>query len=179
MPVFSKGSVSFNIGFLKVGTTFTDEDRQCAWQFFTELSTRVAVTGKVLDDENCENFEGELFHESLDSLYTFFKESRSIMKKYPVGSINPNEDHLGFYIYRLLELVIRPFLEQWQGKYRHWLKTKANEKLTPFARQEEFPDIQQFKKDWTEVRKFCRLVRRELIDTYKLTDIDKFITKTN
>ncbi len=177
MPFFSKGNVELNIGFLKVGADLSEEDRQCAWEFFTELSTRVGVTGKVLGDENCDNFEGELYDESLDSIYNFFKESRSIMKKYPVGSFNPEDVHLGFSIYQLLELVIRPFLERWQGRYRHWLKIKSNESSSPFELQDEYPDIVQFKKDWTEVRKFCREVKQELIEGYALVDIDKLISK--
>ena len=40
------GSITFDIGFLKIGADFQEPDRQCAWELYAELSTRVAVTGK-------------------------------------------------------------------------------------------------------------------------------------
>ena len=71
----SKGSFSLNLGIVCPGGTLTDEDRQCAWELYTELSTRVAVTGKTGDPE-CYDFGGELYIESLASLYDFFQEAR-------------------------------------------------------------------------------------------------------
>ena len=37
---------------VQIGGELADEDRQCAWELYTELSTRVAVTGKS-DDPDC------------------------------------------------------------------------------------------------------------------------------
>ena len=39
--------------------------RQCAWAFSVELSTRRAVTG---DPKDPDNFKGEIYAESFDSL---------------------------------------------------------------------------------------------------------------
>ena len=71
MAVLSKGSFSINLGIVKLGGDLSDEDRQCAWELYTELSTRVAVTGKLSDSE-CKDFSGELYIESLASLYNFW-----------------------------------------------------------------------------------------------------------
>src|SRR5262249_26057477 len=84
MPTLTKGSFSLNLGIVKLGGDLSDDDRQCAWELYTELSTRVAVTGKA-DDPDCVQFGGELYIESLDSLYNFFWEARGIMRKFPVG----------------------------------------------------------------------------------------------
>ena len=43
------------------------------------------------------------------------------MREFPVGQITgDNKDHLGIMISRMMEDVLRPFLEKWQVKYRHW-----------------------------------------------------------
>jgi hypothetical protein len=55
----SKVSFSLNLGIVQLSGDLSEEDRQCAWELYAELSTRVAVTGKVLDSE-CKTFEGEL-----------------------------------------------------------------------------------------------------------------------
>ncbi len=84
-----------------------------------ELSTRVGVVGKRNDPE-CKNFEGELYIESLQSLYTFFQETRKIMRGFPVGKLgNTNDDHLGILMNRVISDVLRPFLEKWQVNIRH------------------------------------------------------------
>ena len=69
MATLKKGDFTLNLGIVQLGGELNDEDRQCAWELYTELSTRVAVTGKCCD-EDCTNFEGELFVESLSSLYS-------------------------------------------------------------------------------------------------------------
>ena len=51
MAVMTKGTFSIDIGFVKLGGDFTEDDRQCAWELYTELATRVAVTGKPKDPE--------------------------------------------------------------------------------------------------------------------------------
>jgi hypothetical protein len=65
--------------------------------------------GKRLDS-TCEDFSGELYAESLDSLYNFFKECRGIMRKFPVGKLKESrQEHLGAPINRILNDVFRPF----------------------------------------------------------------------
>src|SRR5437879_3728424 len=86
MPVFSKGSFNLNLGFVSLGGEMNEQDRQCAWELYCELVTRVAVIGK-LDDQEKLDFSGEIYAESFDSLYQFFGEARGIMRKYPVGCL--------------------------------------------------------------------------------------------
>src|SRR5207247_8576642 len=86
MPTLTKGSFSLNLGIVKLGGDLPDDDRQCSWELYTELSTRVAVTGKS-DDPDCVEIGGELYIESLDSLYNFFREARGIMRRLPVGRL--------------------------------------------------------------------------------------------
>jgi len=171
MAVLNKGSFSLNLGIVQLGAELSDDDRQCAWELYTELSTRVAVTGKPSDAE-CGDFDGELYIESLGSLYTFFQEARAIMREFPVGKIDgDNKEHLGVMINRMMEEVLRPFLEKWQVNFRHWWENESNPRLNPLMRQEEFPDLQQFLNDWSAVRWLMRKVQQELVNVYQLVNV--------
>ena len=131
MAVLKKGSFSINLGMVRLGGDLTDDDRQCAWELYTELSTRVAVAGKPSDPE-CTDFEGELYVESLDSLYNFFKECRAIMRRFPVGKLENDKDgHLGVVISRVIANVLRPFLEKWHVRFRHWWESQSNPRKHP------------------------------------------------
>jgi hypothetical protein len=170
MPTLSKGSFSLNLGLVKLTGDLTYDDRQCAWELYTELSTRVAVTGKPNDPE-CSNFEGELYIESLNSLYTFFQEARRIMRQFPVGKISVDQkDHLGVLISRMMENILRPFLEKWHVKFRHWWENQSNPRLSPFERQSEYPGLKEFLEDWSAVRWLMREVKKKLLTAYALVD---------
>lgn len=114
MAVMKKGNFAVDIGFLKLGADFEESDRQCAWELYTELATRIALTGKTKDPD-CTDFSGEVYAESLVSLHAFFGEARKIMRQFPVGSIQAKgvENHLGALIHRAMRDVLRPFLETW------------------------------------------------------------------
>ena len=171
MAVLSKGSFSLNLGIVRLGGTLSNEDRQCAWELYTELSTRVAVTGKR-DDPECEDFSGELYIESLSSLYSFFQEARKIMRKFPVGRLEKdNEQHLGVMVSKVLSDVLRPFLEKWQVEYRHWWEHQSNPRQSPFERQQEFPGINEFIADWSAIRWLMRKLQEELVSVYQLVDV--------
>lgn len=171
MPTLKKGSFLLNLGIVCFGGTLAEDDRQCAWELYTELSTRVAVTGKGKDDE-CTDFSGELYIESLSSLYNFFQEARVIMKKFPVGKIGGNEkEHLGVMISHILEELMRPFLEKWQVEYRHWWENASNPRLSPVERQKEFPELEAFLNDWASVRWLLRQVMGEIVNVYSLVKV--------
>jgi hypothetical protein len=46
MPEIKEGSFELNLGFVKLGAKLSEDDRQCAWELYTEIVTRVAVVGK-------------------------------------------------------------------------------------------------------------------------------------
>ncbi len=174
MPTVKKGTFELNLGFVKLGADLDEGDRQCAWEFYTEITTRVAVCGKRGDLE-CANFDGELYIESLDSFHRFFQEARLIMRRFPVGKLKePGQDeaHLGVLISRIMAHVLRPFLEKWQVKYRHWWEHESNPRLPPVKRQADFPELEAFLADWSAVRCIMRAVRDELVRAYKLIDVE-------
>src|SRR5687767_12866851 len=95
MAVFKGGNVSLNLGILQVTGDFSDEDRQCAWELYTELRTRGAL-------HHHSSSRKELMIEVFDSLYEFFREARAIMKRFPVGHLGTEAYHLGYLIDDLL-----------------------------------------------------------------------------
>lgn len=172
MAEIKKGNFSLNLGITKLSADLSEDDRQCAWELYTEIATRSSVSGKRGDDE-CRNFEGELLVESLNSLYAFFTECRQIMRKFPVGRIkDDNQKHLGCIIHDLLAHVLRPFLEKWQIDFREWWATDDKKELAPFERQKMYPHYEDLMKDWSEVRKTVRKLERLLIKEYKLIDLE-------
>jgi hypothetical protein len=59
MPEIKEGSFELDLGLVKLGAKLSEDDRQCAWELYTEIVTRVAVVGKR-HDWTCEYFGGEL-----------------------------------------------------------------------------------------------------------------------
>lgn len=174
MAVMKKGNFTIDIGFVKLGGDFTEDDRQCAWELYTELATRVAVTGKPHDRDGTD-FSGEVYAESLVSLYTFFSEARKIMRQFPVGAINAKgvENHLGALIHRAMRDVLRPFLESWQADYRFWWESGSDKTLSPFERQKTYPKLNEMLSQWSDVRAIMRAIQDELVTMYKLVDVTK------
>ncbi len=171
MAVLTKGSFSLDLGLAKLTGELSDQDRQCAWELYTELSTRVALTGKQ-SDWRCTDFGGEVYVESLESVYAFFQEARKIMRSFPVGKLDRDvRNHLGVLINNVMVNVLRPFLEKWQADYRYWWEHDANPKLPPFDRQVEYPRLNEFQEDWTNVRKLMRALQTKLVNSYKLIEV--------
>lgn len=172
MATITKGSFTLDLGFVKLGAELSELDRQCAWEFYTEIATRVAVVGKR-GDRAATNYDGELYSESLDSLYAFFKESRKIMRQFPVGRLKDfREEHLGIMINRVLADLLRPFLEKWNCRYRSWWANAQKPGGLPFEIQKGFPDLKEFLADWTSLRLIMRHVERTLARQYKLVPLE-------
>lgn len=172
MPVLEEGNFSLNFGVVKLGGKLSDADRQCAWELYSEIVTRVAVSGKRRDDTCCD-FSGEVISESLSSLYSFFGQARSIMKSFPVGKLKEkNQSHLGLLIHDLLADVLRPFLEKWQADYRAWWKQQESKEGDWFEKQKDYPHLADLHKDWTSLRKIMRQLEYQLKNEYKLQQVD-------
>lgn len=176
MAVMKKGNFAIDLGFVKLGADFEETDRQCAWELYTELATRVALTGKPKDPD-CTDFSGEVYAESLISLYTFFGEARKIMRQFPVGTIGDRkiENHLGALIHRSMRDVIRPFLETWQADFRYWWEEKSDKSLPPFERQAQYPKVKEMTAQWSDLRAIMRAIQDRLVAEYKLVDVSKLM----
>jgi hypothetical protein len=172
MPEIKEGSFQLDLGLVKLEAKLSEDDRQCAWELYTEIVTRVAVVGKRRD-LSCEDFSGELYAESLDSLYNFFRECRGIMRKFPVGKLKESkQEHLGVLINRILNDVFRPFMERWNGPYRAWWVTATDGKGSVYEIQSQFPRLRDFLTDWRDLRRIMRKVEQTLRVEYKLIPLE-------
>lgn len=175
MPEIKKGNFSLNLGFLQVQAEISEEDRQCAWELYAEITTRLSLTGKR-DDPECKDFSGEVLVESLDSVHAFFKEARGIMRKFPVGQLKKDKtEHLGVLINDLMVHVLRPFLEEWQADFRHWWDSCDSKlkKLPPVERQKKYPKYDEFVEDWRDVRLLMRELQSAIVKAYMLVDVNQ------
>ncbi len=161
MAVFSGGNVSLNLGVLQLSGEFSDADRQCAWELYTELRTR----GALHDHPTSEN---ELMSEVLDSLYTFFSEARGIMKRFPVGRLGTDIYHLGFLIDDLLNNYLRPFLNEWQADFRYWWQSQADQQLPPLTRQGYYPYFEEMMSDHVVLKLAMKETLDMLVQAYDL-----------
>lgn len=150
------------------------KNRQCAWELYVEMSTRVAVTGKPTDLD-CSTFDGEILIESLSSLYAFFQEVRRMLKGLPVGSCLGNwsaELHTASIAQEILN-VIRPFMEKWQASFRYWWEQETRRGCDdpPAERQKRFGNqhgYEQMTEDWSIVRRQLRVLQtrlKEIVDS--------------
>ncbi len=172
MPELTEGQFSINFGVVKLGGKLKEVDRQCAWKLYSEIATRVAVSGKRRDETSAD-FSGEIISESFESLYNFFKESREIMKEYPVGKLKEkNQSHMGNLIHDLLADVLRPFLEKWQADYRAWWEPQDKSEASWFDIQSTYPQHDALLEDWTALRKLMRKIEHKLRDEYGLQRLD-------
>ena len=172
MPNLRSASVEFDLKIFRLKGELAEDDRQCAWELYTEISTRVALVGR--QDRKTSDFEGEIYVESLDSLYRFFSEARGIMRKFPVGKINraaSKKNHLGIVIHSCVQHVQRPFLEKWHADVRHWWDFESDKKVPPFQRQAKFPRLAEMQKDWANLRYRMRQLQDELVETYALINV--------
>jgi hypothetical protein len=147
------------------------EDRQCAWELYVEMATRLAVTGQRGDPSEV-LFEGEVFAESLQSLYQFFQEVRSLMRRMPVGAVPPaSGERLGAELIADTVLTrLRTFLEHWQADFRYWWETGSDADLPPLERQQRYPRREQFLTDWAALRRSMRAIAEQLAQVYQFAD---------
>lgn len=172
MAELSEGGFAIDFGVVKLTGKLSEQDRQCAWQLYTEIVTRVALSGKRRDPTSAD-FSGEILVESLSSLYAFFKEARNIMKSFPVGRLkDKQQSHLGSLIHDLLTDVLRPFLEKWQADLRSWWEAQ-NKTSNWFELQKTYPRYDELLKDWTSLRKLMRKIEHKLKNEYKLHCVDQ------
>lgn len=165
-----EGSFEIDFKLIKLGAKLAEDDRQCAWELYTEMVTRVAIVGKA-DDRSCSNFEGELLSESFDSMYKFFQESRNIMKKFPVGKLGKRKNHLGILIHEMMRQVLRPFLEKWQIDYRLWWESNKHKQISPKDIQKSYPKYKQLIAEWQSLRLLMRGIEDEIATIYELVKV--------
>ena len=86
-----------------------------AWELYVEMVTRIPLGGFSPQ-------EGSL-PEALDSIYSLFETTRSILRKYGPSVARPKRGRklsFGYLAVSMLNLVLRPLLTEWHPKLRRW-----------------------------------------------------------
>lgn len=84
-----------------------------AWELYVEMVTRTPLGG-------LSPHEGSL-REALDSIYSLFETTRSILRKYGPTVARPKRGRklsFGYLAVSMLNLVLRPLLTEWHPKLR-------------------------------------------------------------
>lgn len=116
-----------------------------AYQIWVEMNTR--KVGLPID------LSHDLVSEIYDSWYAFFREARCLIKLIPLhrSPTCPVMRRLVQVSHALLNDGMRPHLERWQGKFRHWQKLGGDHAqspgLMPQQAQMLFPEWAQLSTD--------------------------------
>ena len=66
--------------------------------------------------------------------------------------------------------ILRPFLEKWQGDFRHWFDVESRKRQSdsPFLIQKDYPQLKEFLDDWSDLRSLMQSVAQTLAKEYQL-----------
>ena len=123
-----------------------DAERLASWELLVELSTRV-TTIDLPDDEG-------LARTALDSLYSLFGTTRSILKAHgPYLARSSGNGNLSFGVIavRVLNDVLRPFLNEWNERLADYEKGRPIDK-SPFAWEQEWTHNKEIRQALREIR---------------------------
>jgi hypothetical protein len=114
------------------------EAYRIAYGFWVEMTTR--KIGLPID------LDRDMVNEIYDSWYTFFKVGRDLMRSVPLHE-DPSSDSTRLLVqlaHSVLNHGLRPHLERWQAKFRHWQRQGGDRAqspgTSPQAAQALFPE---------------------------------------
>ena len=126
-----------------------NEDIQIAFKLYVELSTR--KLGLPIDEEH------DLVYEIYNSWYEFFKLTREYVKEMPIVKIRACDkcNNIVDVSIDVLNECIRPHLNRWQAKFRHWyekaIAAEKNHTLSPQEVQQQYPHFAELMADMKRV----------------------------
>jgi len=92
-----------------------ESERKAAWEMYIELVTRAAVA-EIGPDEG-------LLGEALNSIYSLFGITRTILREYGPGIAQPKGDtalSFGYLAVAVLNAVLRPLLSKWHPLLKYY-----------------------------------------------------------
>ena len=107
-------SLPFGIGEMEINSDLAE--RNAAWEFYIELTTRVALQGLTP--------QKGLVREAMNSLYILFGSTREILRK-AGPKVGASHDSVGEIAIAVLNNGLRPFLSKWHPLLQEWEEQKA------------------------------------------------------
>lgn len=150
MEKLKEVKVKLNLGILQLEGTISpsENDRKAAWELYVELITRVTVI---------ELIEGKgIIKEALNSIYTLFETTRSVLKKYGPDLAkfdiqDTKKLNLGIISVSMLNYVLRPFLSHWHPLLEDYESTRK-EGLSRKIHEEQWDKKKDLEKALADVR---------------------------
>lgn len=130
------------------------EAYRVAYQLWVEMTTR--KVGLPIDPAH--DLVGEIY----DSWYAFFREARALIKAIPLHG-DPGCRHMRQLVrvsHAVLNEGLRPHLEKWQGRFRHWQKNGGDAARGPGLSPQE---VQTLFPEWPQLSADLLAANRKLI----------------
>lgn len=120
----SETKFKVNLGFLSIETKWEIDEvqRNAAWEMYVELSTRI-TTAELQKGEG-------LLREALNSLYSLFATTRTVLKKHGPSiatPAHPDDTTFGHLAVAILNKVLRPTLAKWHPMLLDWEQKRPSE----------------------------------------------------
>ena len=112
-----------------------------AWELYVEMVTRTPL-GTFLT-------EAGSVGESLNSIYSMFETTRTILRNYGPSVARPRrgrELSFGYLAVSMLNLVLRPLLTEWHPRLQAW------ESMNPDTPERDWPDRRYFLEDLNRIK---------------------------
>jgi hypothetical protein len=173
MPRRSSFKVSINLPFGLGGVEQTwepdDDERRAAWELYVELATRITTVPRQPGTG--------LAHEALNSLYTLFRATREILRRYGPGVAQPKGDgsaSFGTLAVTVLNDALRPLLAVWHPLLQDREDQRPPE-VTRVEWEESWERIDELRDAFAEVRQtvsqYARLLA-EVAEVPALSGLD-------
>ncbi|MBA7713949.1 hypothetical protein ES703_122960 [subsurface metagenome] len=149
MPELSSFKIALNNPYIgKVeGTWIPDKkERDAAWEMSIELVTRISMV-ELKPDEG-------LLREALSSLYTLFRTTREILRKYGPAVAKPKRKgniSFGYLAIIILNRAIRPVLAKWHPSLLDY-ESKRESSLSPLEHEKRWDKYEELRKELNGLR---------------------------
>lgn len=143
------------------GTWEPDESEAgAAWELYVGMVTRTPL-GDLPSHEGSPR-------EAMSSIYSLFDTTRSILRQYGPSVARPKKESelsFGYLAVSMLNLVLRQLLTEWHGRLRMW------EDANPGLREDEWPDLGEFRIALDLAREQLRLYARLFADVAEVPEL--------
>lgn len=148
MPRLTNIRINFKVpGFGGISGTWEPDESEikAAWELYVEMATRTPLGGV--------SPQGGSVREALNSIYSLFDTTRTILRNYGPGVARPKggrELSFGYLAVSMLNHVLRPLLTEWHPRLQQW------ERENPSLNEREWPGRGDFLEDLGEAEDLLR-----------------------
>jgi hypothetical protein len=144
-----KIGVKVNLGIAELSGEWepNDIERAAAWELYVELITRISVVPIQSDSD-------VLLREALTSLYSIFKTTRDVLRRYGPDIAEPKPSGQYNFAYLAIAILnggIRPLLSRWHPALKRW-EEQCPTGTSPAAHEHAWPHAAELRADLDQTR---------------------------